>query len=53
MFRRVLALLVITSAVSISAGAAYHFRHTPLKPVAKDCCGDPLCPPPPIPCNVP
>ena len=53
MKNRVIMFAAIALTLAISAGAAYNQEHRPATKMreAGRCCGDPICPPPPIPCQ--
>jgi hypothetical protein len=53
MKNRVFMLVAIALTLAISAGAAYNQEQRPATKLweAGRCCGDPLCPPPPVPCQ--
>ena len=53
MKNRVCMFVAIALTLAISAGAAYNQEHRPATKMweAGRCCGDPLCPPPPVPCQ--
>ena len=53
MKNRVFMFVAIALTLAISAGAAYNQEHRPATKMweAGRCCGDPLCLPPPIPCQ--
>ena len=53
MKNRVFMLVAIALTLAISAGAAYNQEHRPATKMleAGSCCGDPLCPPPPVTCQ--
>jgi hypothetical protein len=53
MKNRVFMLVAIALTLAISAGAAYNQQHqwATVMLEAGRCCGDPICPPPPLPCQ--
>ena len=53
MKNRVFMFVAIALTLGISAGAAYNQEHRPATKMWKvgRCCGDPICLPPPIPCQ--
>jgi hypothetical protein len=53
MKNRVLMFVAIALTLAISAGAAYNQPHRPATMMleAGRCCGDPICPSPPAPCQ--
>jgi hypothetical protein len=53
MKNRVFMFVAIALTLAISAGAAYNQQHRPAKMMSEAgrCCGDPLCPPPPVVCQ--
>jgi hypothetical protein len=53
MKNRVFMFVAIALTLAISAGAAYNQQHrsATMMSEAGRCCGDPICPPPPVPCQ--